>query len=248
VARLAAGEDLLSPRLEVLASDLLDPPLRERVRRRLAAWLDGHLRRVLAPLYAARDGAPAGAARGLAFALGESLGSVPRHAVAAQLALLGPGERHVLQQLGVVVGGRSVYLPALLGPPAVRLRGILWAARSAAPRAPLGDAPPSVPVDAAVPARGYEACGYRIAGPRAVRVDRLEWLLAVARRLARGGPFAPTRETTSILGAGDAEVAAVLAAAGYVAGPDGRLTRREPSRRAPPARKPAPPATSRRRS
>ena len=44
VARLVAGESALSPQVEVLASDLLDPPLRERVRRRLAAWLEAHLR------------------------------------------------------------------------------------------------------------------------------------------------------------------------------------------------------------
>jgi len=240
VARLAAGEDLLSPRLDVLASELMGPPLRERIRRRLAAWLEGHLRRVLAALYAARDGAPGGTARGLVFALTESLGSVARSAVASQLAVLGPGDRQSLQRLGVVVGGRSVYLPALLGRDAVRLRGVLWAARHAAPAAPLSDAPPSVPADAAVPARGYEACGYRVAGPRAVRVDRLEWLAAVARRLARAGPFAPSAETCSILGASAGEVAGVLQATGYAAGPDGRLTRREPARRDGPTKRTRP--------
>ena len=50
------------------------PPLRERVRRRLASWQDVYLRSALGPLFAARDGAPPGAARGLAFALAEGLG------------------------------------------------------------------------------------------------------------------------------------------------------------------------------
>jgi ATP-dependent RNA helicase SUPV3L1/SUV3 len=56
VARLAGGESALTPQVDVLASDLLDPPLRERVRRRLASWLEGHLRAVLPPLFALRDG------------------------------------------------------------------------------------------------------------------------------------------------------------------------------------------------
>jgi ATP-dependent RNA helicase SUPV3L1/SUV3 len=49
VARLTASEQALAPQVDVLATELLDPPLRERVRRRLAAWLDtpvAHLRDV----------------------------------------------------------------------------------------------------------------------------------------------------------------------------------------------------------
>ncbi|HET8646390.1 MAG TPA: helicase-related protein, partial [Vicinamibacteria bacterium] len=61
VARLAAGESALAPRVDVLASDLLDPPQRERVRRRLAEWLDAHVRGTLAPLFAVRDQSPPGA-------------------------------------------------------------------------------------------------------------------------------------------------------------------------------------------
>ncbi len=77
VGRLAAGESVLLPQVEVLASDLLDPPLRDQVRRRLAAWVEGQVRGLLGPLFAVRDGAPAGPGRGLAFALAESLGTLP---------------------------------------------------------------------------------------------------------------------------------------------------------------------------
>ena len=77
VARLVAGESALQPQVDVLATDLLDPPLRERVRARLAGWLDSHLRSTLPPLFALRDGTPPGVVRGLAFALVEGLGAVP---------------------------------------------------------------------------------------------------------------------------------------------------------------------------
>ena len=60
VARLTAGEAALAPHVDVLPSDLVDPPLRERVRRRLAAWVEGHLRQALAPLFALRERAPVG--------------------------------------------------------------------------------------------------------------------------------------------------------------------------------------------
>ena len=152
VARLAAGESPLQPQVDVLASDLLDPPLRERVRRRLAAWLESHLRAALLPLFALRDGTPPGLVRGLAFALVEGLGAVSRRSVAQQVAALTPDDRKALARLGVTVGRLSLFLPALLRPEAARLRARLFAVRQGRPAESGPDGAPSVPLDAA-PAR-----------------------------------------------------------------------------------------------
>jgi ATP-dependent RNA helicase SUPV3L1/SUV3 len=225
VARLVAGESALSPQVEVLASDLLDPPLRERVRRRLVSWLEGHLRAMLGPLFAVRDGAPAGAARGLAFVLTEGLGAVARRTVARQVQALTPDDRRDLSRLGVTTGRLAVFLRALLEPEAMRLRGRLFWIHEGRRGEAGPDGPPSVPCDPGQPAAFYLACGYFPAGPRAVRLDRLEHAAAVASRLSREGPFVPPRELASILGCRPDEVPAVLAAAGYVER-DGRFERR----------------------
>ncbi|HXK10860.1 MAG TPA: helicase-related protein [Vicinamibacteria bacterium] len=225
VARLAAGESALQPLVDVLPSDLLDPPLRERVRRRLAAWLEAHVRSVLRPLFGLREGAPPGVARGLAFALGEGLGAVPRRSVAQQVAALTPDDRRALSGLGVVVGRLSLFLPALQRPPAMRLRARLFAVGHGRPAEPGPDGAPSVPHDPARPAAFYLACGYLPAGPRAVRLDRLERAAAVAARLSRGGSFLPPRDLAPILGCGPDDVPAVLTAMGYVER-DGRFERR----------------------
>jgi ATP-dependent RNA helicase SUPV3L1/SUV3 len=216
VARLTAGESVLMPQVEVIASDLLDPPQREAIRRRLATWLDAHLRAALAPLFALREKAPPGGARGLAFVLAEGLGSVSRRTVAEQLAALSPADRRDLSRLGVTLGRLAVFLPGLLRPEALRLRARLFAVRHGGPPAPGPEGRPSVPLDPARPTAFYLACGYLPAGPRAVRVDRLERVAALAARLARAGPFTPPRELAPILGCPPAEVKAVLAALGYV--------------------------------
>src|SRR3546814_1334288 len=49
-ARLAAGDTVLTPRIEVLHSDFLDGPARERLRKRAATWLTRHIRAQLKPL------------------------------------------------------------------------------------------------------------------------------------------------------------------------------------------------------
>jgi ATP-dependent RNA helicase SUPV3L1/SUV3 len=225
VARLVAGESPLEPQVDVLASDLLDPPLRERVRRRLAAWLGAHLRKALLPLFALREGAPPGLVRGLAFALVEGLGAVARRSVAQQVAALTPDGRKALARLGVTVGRLSLFLPALLRPEAARLRARLFAVQQGRPTASGPDGAPSVPSDARQPAAFFLACGYLPAGPRAVRLDRLERAAAVVSRLSRAGPFVPPRDLAPILGCSPDEVPAVLTAIGYVE-KDGRFERR----------------------
>jgi ATP-dependent RNA helicase SUPV3L1/SUV3 len=225
VARLVAGESALAPRVEVLGTDLLDPPLRERVRRRLAEWLDRHLRAALAPLFALRERAPAGAARGLAFVLAEGLGAASRRALARQVAALSEEDRRALSRLGVTVGRLALFLPELQRPDVMRLRGRLYAVRNGLPAAAGPDGAPSVPRDATRPLAFHLACGYLPLGPRAVRLDRVEHAAAVASRLSQKGPFVPPRDLPAILGCPDAELPAVLSDLGY-AQRDGRFERR----------------------
>ena len=216
VARLVAGKDVLSPGVEAMASDLLEPDMRERVRRRLAAWLAGYVEARLAPLFAARLAPLAGAARGLVFQLCEALGSLPRRRAASQVEALGRDGRKALRKLGVRLGRESVFMPALIKPRAVEMRGLLWAVNEG-----LGDsavpAPGrvSVPLADGVPRRFYEAVGYRPLGPRALRVDIVERLAERAWKLSRAGPFAAGPEVLSLAGCGPEEISVVLAALGY---------------------------------
>ncbi len=228
VARLVAGESALQPQVEVLASDLLDPPLRERARRRLVGWLESHLRAALLPLFALRDGAPPGVVRGLAFALVEGLGAVSRRSVAPQVAFLTPDDRRAVARLGVTVGRLALFLPALQRPEAGRLRARLYAVRRGGPAESGPDGAPSVPNDPRQPHAFYLACGYLPAGPRAVRLDRIERVAAVASRLSREGPFVPPRDLAPTLGCRPDEVAGVLTAIGYVE-KDGHFDRRRRS-------------------
>src|SRR5262249_42505959 len=56
----------------------------------------------------------------------------------------------------------------------------------------------SLPRDPAVAEGFYAAIGYALLGERALRIDRAERLAAMARRLARQGPFAPTPELAAL--------------------------------------------------
>jgi ATP-dependent RNA helicase SUPV3L1/SUV3 len=231
VGRLLAGDGPLSPRVEPLASDLLDPALRERLRRRLAAWVDAELR-VRLPSLSAEDGATALSPplRGLLFAWRAGLGTVTRREVSSQLASLTPADRRELSRRGISLGRLSIFAPALLRPEAVRLRALLWSVHRAAGAVPLLAGAPSVRADPRVPSAFYVACGYVPAGPRALRADRAERFAAAARRGNREGKAVALADLAAMAGSPPEDVEGILTALGFVR--DGGGVFRERARRA----------------
>mgnify|MGYP000665585557 CR=1 FL=1 len=240
VATLSRGSDPLRPQVEVLNSDLLDSDTRELIRTRLATWMTDTVEQGLAPLPALLRDAPAGPAAGLAYQLAEGLGAVRREQADQQIRALDDDQRGVLTRHGVRFGVEAVFLPVLLKPAAVHLRGILWAVfHDVRPVPPLPpDGRVSVTADHADPAF-LEACGFRPLGPVALRLDMLERIAFDARKLGREGPFRLTPELMSLAGLGHEAMAAVLAALGFRREDDaeGPLFR-APKRQRPPRGKP----------
>ncbi|MCH7865826.1 MAG: disulfide oxidoreductase, partial [Proteobacteria bacterium] len=229
VARITAGPGLLKPVVAPLAGGLLETPARDRLRRRLQAWLDGRVRETLAPLFEAPGAEVKGPLRGLLFQLSEGLGSLGRDAVGDLIGALGRADRKVLRQLGVRIGRHGVFMPALLKPGAVAMRGLLWVLHretgsppGAAPPPPPPLAPGRVSTDVIpeAPEGFYEAQGYVRFGALAVRHDMVERLASKAWALARKGPFTATPELLSLAGCGADEMTAILRGLGYPAKAD----------------------------
>jgi ATP-dependent RNA helicase SUPV3L1/SUV3 len=224
IARLAAGDTVLAPRVQVLPSDLLDAPQRERLRRRLAAWTEARIATVLPALVAiARAEAPTSAARALQFALAESLGCVPRRDVAAAVKELGPAERRALGRLGVRIGRLSVFLSAAPGPDALALRAALMAARRGGVAWVPPAGAPSFALDRRVPASAYAACGYVALGPLALRADAVERLAQRAFERSQAGSLRADAEIASLAGCPVPQSADLLRALGYTPAADGRF-------------------------
>ena len=228
VARLASGDRPLKPRIEPLASDFLDGRARERLRLRLALWLDRHLRRELRSLFEAETVSLVGPARGLLFQLIESLGTLPRRRAQAQIAELTRADRKALAGLGLRLGRVSVFFPALLKPRAAHLRALLWCvhARRSLPQLP----PPEAVVFAPGSGLGMGFCqamGFvrfkGTGGPAvALRADILERFAQAAHKLAAEGSFVPAPLLNQILGAKDSQMAeTILIGLGYQRREDG---------------------------
>ncbi|MBN9309627.1 helicase-related protein [Devosia sp.] len=240
IANLAEGEQLLTPRLIVLADENLTGPDLERVQDRLNLWLRHLINTQLEAVLALE--APAeieGTARGLAYRLYESLGIIPRGTVADEVKGLDQDERGKLRKLGVKFGAYHIYVPASLKPAPRELALILYALKHGGVRQPGVTELPQIVlsgrtsflIDPEVDTKLYELAGFKVAGRRAVRVDILERLADIIRPLialnpathqgelpagaAEGNGFRVTVEMTSLLGTAGEDFASILTSLGY---------------------------------
>ncbi len=240
VARLVAGDDVLKPRLVILADEQLSGPPREQVEARLNAWLTSHVATLLKPLVdLAADQAISGMARGIAFQLVENLGVLERRVVLEEVRGLSQEERALLRRHGVRFGAYHIYVPSLLKPAASTLTALLWALKHKDLSVPglaelpavSGSGRTSVSVDPAFDPTLYRRFGFRIYGSRAVRIDILERLADLIRpalawrtgapgerpagALPDGRGFTVTPAMTSLLGASGDDLSVILNGLGY---------------------------------
>jgi len=188
IARLLPSGDVLAPKVEALASDLLDGPAREEVRKRAATWVETRIRLGLSELMDARATTelPAGA-RGIVFQLCEGLGVIARKPIEQQLTELAEEDRKALAKLGVRVGVFTLYFPSMLKPVPIRLRAGLWMVsknRDSIPTLP-AEGRTSMDLPQGAERDFYATIGYIPLGNHAIRADMVERLAAMARAAVR---------------------------------------------------------------
>ncbi|WP_029354701.1 helicase-related protein [Bosea sp. 117] len=239
VAKLIPGDEVLAPKLKIIADEHLTGPARDGVQARLDLWLKAHIEKLLGPLLAlGRAEDITGIARGIAFQIVESLGVLERHRVAEEMKSLAQDARALLRSHGVRFGAHHIYLPALLKPAPRTLAAQLWGLKHGGLQQKGLDELPhlassgrtSIPVDPEIQKGLYRAVGFRVAGERAVRVDILERLADLIRPALAwrpgmsgekpagafdGNGFVATVAMTSLAGCAGEDFASILRSLGY---------------------------------
>jgi ATP-dependent RNA helicase SUPV3L1/SUV3 len=241
VAKIAAGDKLLTPRALILADEALSEAAQQKVQVRVDLWLAAYIARLLGPLSELEIAAGLeGAARNVAAQLAEALGVLERGRVAQDVKALDQNARGALRKLGVRFGAYYIYMPALVKPATRVLATQLWALRQdgSGIGAGLDEIPQlaasgrtSFVADNAISKETYRVAGFRLCGDRAVRVDIVERLAdlirpAVAYRpgpnagvapagAADGDGFVVTGAMTSLTGCSGEQFASVLRSLGF---------------------------------
>jgi ATP-dependent RNA helicase SUPV3L1/SUV3 len=253
VAKLVPGDEVLKPRLRLIADEQLTGAPRDIVQARLDLWLKAYLEKHFGALFQLAAGEDiTGIARGVAFQLVEMLGVLERRKVAGEVKGLDQPARASLRKHGVRFGAYNIYIPPLLKPAPRTLAVQLWTLKQGNREAPgldvierlAGSGRTSIAADKAIDRSLYAIAGYQVCGERAVRVDMLERLAdiirpAIAWRAGAlgnkpaaafdgSGCFTVAVGMTSLVGCAGEEFAAILRSLGY------RMERR-PKPSAPPA-------------
>ncbi|MCC0056895.1 MAG: helicase [Rhodobiaceae bacterium] len=238
VARLAPGDRLLAPAILPLLDEQVPTPHREQIAERLKRFLDAKLRETFKPLFEiAEDEGLTGPARGVGFQLVEALGVLERAPLADILRDLDQPSRALLRRHGVRFGAHHVFLPVLMKPAPRKLAAELWALgrpegeisalRQIAALAFSGRT--SIDAVAGAPEAAYPLMGFRLTGPRAIRIDILERLADLIRAATSykpgdaivpegavdGRTFTTTLAMMSLAGAAGDEFAALMKGLGY---------------------------------
>ena len=213
IARLRPGHSALRPLVEVIDSEFLDGPRRERVRTRLQRFIDAEVQETLAPLFdaiakAGGDRMLRGHLHRLAEGLGVAAGATESDVPAAL--------RGRLKALGVRAGRFALFLPALLKPRAAKLRAVLWAVRHGVSTPVL---PPPGLISLAPPPEwpaGFAgSIGWVEAGPVLLRLDVAERITAELAWASRFRPMAVPGDLTSRLSIRADFVPAVIRRLGF---------------------------------
>lgn len=239
VAKLAAGDNVLRPRVRILSDEHLTGAAHDAVQTRLDLWTRTHIERLLAPLFvlgAADD--VTGIARGIAYQIVEALGVLERQKVGEEVKSLDQPARATLRKHGVRFGAYHLYVPALLKPGPRALAAQLWAVKHGGPEVKglddlqrlAASGRTSFAADKEVQKTLYRTIGYRVCGERAVRVDILERLADLIRPAMTwregapgekpagaygGGCFIVTQSMTSLTGSSGDDFASILRSLGY---------------------------------
>ncbi|WP_417316820.1 helicase-related protein [Emcibacter sp.] len=229
IARVVKGPDVLSPKVSVIPTPVLQGDSLTLVQQAADRWLRSHVEEVLAPLFVLKEavdgatddeGNPVidGLARGIAFQMVEKLGTIPRRLIARDFRQVDRDGRFRIKKLGVWLGAASLYIPAVLKPAPAQLRLFLWALFNDMDSLP--EMPPAglctIKIDQNAPRTFYEVSGYRVTGKNAVRLDMLERLANAAREVSMKGPFLPNPDLMSLVGVSGEDFEEIMKYLGYV--------------------------------
>jgi len=218
IGKLVKGDDIMSPGIKVFVDDEAGVDVADKVRRRLGHFIDRKITAAYEHLIAMKnDEALPGLAKGVAFRLAESLGVIPRSAIATDIKALDQDQRGTLRKHGIRFGQYTVFHHLMLKPAPTRLRLVLWSLFEGLDEFP--EAPPAglvtVPAMVDAPKGYYPRAGYRLAGERAIRIDMLERLADMIRAFDVKAGFEANPDMLSITGMTLEQFADLMQGLGY---------------------------------
>jgi len=127
IARLKKGNDYLSPEIEIIADESIEPETKDKLEFFLKNWFNDYINSLLGDLINLTDQKIDNQyLRALVFQLYEKNGVIKRTEIDNIIKLIPTEERKKLWKMGIKLGRYHIYLPKMFKPKAVAFRISLW--------------------------------------------------------------------------------------------------------------------------
>ncbi len=247
VGKLANGETLYAPKIIIISSEFLSDEQIKQIETRINEAVEKNIENILSEainlknpilnvqqqkiesekqqniLVTVNDNdkvfseSLSGNALGIAYQVYEGLGSAQINNLSMSTINLSELDKRNLARLGLRLGVETIYLPNLLKPAAIKLRGLLWSVHNK--DFPKDAFPPdgrvSIKILPNIKHEFYRAVGFVPHRSLALRADIAERLSALIRTEARTGQFRINDAMLSIAGATKIQMEEILYDLGY---------------------------------
>jgi len=217
IALLTKGSSIMSPKINLLADERIDAKLHNLLNRRLNNWMDSYINNLLGRVKNLEKISLVGTAKGLAFQLAESLGSLEVNDLICPIQSLSADERKTLTKNQVRFGACFIYVREILRQSSSRLLALLWIIFHQPSQLP--SLPPSGRVSFRVKESickdFYRVCGFWVVGNTAYRVDMVERFSKELRDLLRQNETILPSESICLLGVDPVRSMEIIRALGY---------------------------------
>ncbi len=127
IARIKKGYNYLSPEIEIIADETIEPETKLKLEEYLKKWLNNYINEILGDLVnLTKNKTDNKYLRALVFQLYEKNGVIKRKEIDDIVKLIPTEERKKLWNMGIKIGRYHIYLPKMLKPKAVEFRVSLW--------------------------------------------------------------------------------------------------------------------------
>jgi len=215
VGILKKGENIFSPIVETLNSEIIETDQKKIIINKLQEWIDNKVKTVLKPL---RDDLEkeinSSDLRSITFNLFNYLGTMPVDNFLEDIKKLTDEKKSIISKLGIRVGAKFFFMPNFMKKNVIELNSLLWRTfnnRNLSGKFPLPiDGRVSFVSEISMPDDYWYAIGYLCINNFAVRVDIFERIFFLARRKNKIGPFLDTSELMNPIGCGSDQLADLL--------------------------------------
>jgi ATP-dependent RNA helicase SUPV3L1/SUV3 len=219
VGLLIKGNNIYSPKADVLKTEFLNSNNKVLVLKKLQEWLDERISVILKPISEKIEETISSEVRAIFFNVFNSLGTLLIGEHSETIKNVVEHDKAAISRAGIRVGAKFFFMPNLLKKNSMELSAILWKVFYGSEKKniyplPLDGRVSFLP-EVNMPSTYWASIGYHSINNFAIRVDVFERVFFIARKKTKYGPFIDSADMMNPIGCNSEQLQNILKFCGF---------------------------------